>query len=304
LKAVRIHEYGGPEKLRYELDVPEPVPTPDQVLVATVAASVNPIDWKVRSGARQKDFPLALPAILGRDVSGTVSAVGSNVHNFKPGERVMALSNATYAGFVAVDAAALTHVPDGLQLVDAAAIPLVVLTGDQLVRLATRVGSGQTVIVSGALGSVGRAAVHSAIKLGAHVIAGVRGRQLDAARSLGAMAVVAIDDDAALAKLGKVDAVADTVGGETAARLFAMIKDGGHFGYASVLPDTVAATNPSVTITRVFAKPDASKIREFADDVRDGRFVLPISHRLPMSQAAEAHTLVQNGGVGKVLLLP
>ena len=198
----------------------------------------------------------------------------------------------------------LTHVPDGLQLVDAAAIPLVVLTGDQLVRLAVGVQRGQTVIVSGALGSVGRAAVHSAIKLGARVIAGVRGRQLDEARRLGAADTVAIDDEAAIARLGKVDAVADTVGGETAARLFARIKEGGRFGYASVVPDTVAATNPSVKITRVFAKPDASKVREFADDVRDGRFVLPISHRLPLSQAGQAQTLVQRGGIGKVLLLP
>jgi len=303
MRAVRIHEYGGPETLKYEIDVPEPSLNADAVLIAAAAASVNPIDWKVRSGARQKDFPLTLPAILGKDVSGVVRAVGSNVRTFKPGDRVLAMAEATYAEFVVVSGSQLTHLPDGLDLVDSAAIPLVVLTGEQLVRLATRASQGQTIIVSGALGSVGRAAVHAAQKLGARVIAGVRARQLPEALSLGAADTVAIDDDAALAALPQVDAVADTVGGETAAKLFAKVKDGGTFGYASVLPEEVPARNASVHVTRVFAKPDASKVREFADDIRDGKFVLPISQRLPLREAAKAHALVQPGGAGKVILV-
>jgi NADPH:quinone reductase-like Zn-dependent oxidoreductase len=257
----------------------------------------------VRSGARQKDFPLNLPAILGKDVSGVVRTVGSNVRNFKPGDRVLAMAEATYAELVVVLGSQLTHLPDGLDLVDAAAIPLVVLTGEQLVRLATRACHGQTIIVSGALGSVGRAAVHAANKLGVRVIAGVRARQLPEALSLGAADTVAIDDDAALAALPSVDGVADTVGGETAAKLFAKVKDGGTFGYASVLPEGVPARNASVHVTRVFAKPDASKVREFADDIRDGKFVLPISQRLPLRDAAKAHALVQAGGAGKVVLV-
>src|ERR1700680_84233 len=97
MKAVRLYEYGGPENLKFEVYVPEPTLSADFVLVAAAAASVNPIDWKVRSGARQKDFPLTLPAILGKDVSGIVRTVGSNVRNFKVGDRVVAFSNATYA---------------------------------------------------------------------------------------------------------------------------------------------------------------------------------------------------------------
>ena len=212
MKAVRLYEYGGPENLKLEDDVPEPKLTADSVLVAAVAASVNPIDWKIRSGARQKDFPLTMPAILGYDVSGVVRAVGSSIRSFKPGEHVVAFAAATYAEFVVVEGAVLTHLPDGLDLIDAAAIPLVVLTGDQLVKLATRVEAGQTIIVSGALGSVGRAAVHSAKKLGAHVIAGVRARQLPEAEALGVSDTVAIDDDRAIAQLALVDGVADTVG--------------------------------------------------------------------------------------------
>lgn len=303
MKAVRLYEYGGPENLKFEEHAPDPALSADSVLVAAAAASVNPIDWKIRSGARQKDFPLKLPAILGKDVSGVVRAVGCNIRTFKPGDRVLAVAEATYAELVVVEGSLLTHLPEGVDLVDSAAIPLVVLTGDQLVKLAARAQDGQTIIVSGALGSVGRAAVHSARKLGARVIAGVRARQLAEASALGVSDTVAIDDDAAIAGLAMVDGVADTVGGETAAKLFAKVKNGGSFGYASVFPDGVAATNPAVTVTRVFARPDASKVREFADDIRDGKFVLPISHRLPLHDVVQAHALVQKGGSGKVILV-
>ncbi len=303
MKAVRLYEYGGPENLKYEEDAPEPILGDDLVLVETAAASVNPVDWKIRSGARQKDFPLTLPAILGKDVSGVVRTVGRNIRAFKPGDQVVALTTATYAEFVAVDGSILTHLPDGVDLVDSAAIPMIAVTGDQLVRLAARAQSGQTLLVSGALGSVGRSAVHTAKKLGIKVIAGVRTRQLPEARTLGVFATVAIDDDAAITALALVDGVADTVGGETAAKLFGKVKNGGNFGYASVFPEGVAQRNPSVTVTRVYARPDASKVREFADDIRDGKFLLPISRRLPLRDAAEAHTLMQSGGAGKILLI-
>jgi NADPH:quinone reductase-like Zn-dependent oxidoreductase len=303
MKAVMLHEYGGPEKLKFEDNVSEPQTSGSSVLIAAAAAGVNPIDWKIRSGARKKDFPLQFPAILGRDVSGIVRAVGANVKHFTPGDRVLALTNATYAELVAVDDSDVTHLPEGVDLVDAAAIPLIALTGDQLVRLATKVQKGQVVLVTGALGSVGRAAVHSAKKIGATVIAGVRKKDLDAVRSLGVADVLAIDDDEAIEKFRLVDAIADTVGGEVAAKLIAKIKQGGSFGYTSVLPVTAASQNPTVKITRVLAEADPSKVREFADDLRDGKFVLPIGCRMPLRDAANAHVLGEKGGIGKILLL-
>jgi NADPH:quinone reductase-like Zn-dependent oxidoreductase len=303
MKAVVLHEYGGPEKLKFEDNVPEPQIGGNTVLVAAAAASVNPIDWKLRSGTMQKMYSLSLPAILGRDVSGIVRAVGANVKHFKIGDRVLALSNKTYAELVAVDDSEVTHLPDGVDLTDAAAIPLISLTGDQLVRLATNVKEGQVVLITGALGSVGRAAVHTAKKIGAQVIAGVRGKELDDARSLGVSDVLAIDNDQAIENFPLVDAIADTVGGEVAAKLIARIKQGGSFGYTAMLPENAAAKNPTVKITRVGARPDPSKVREFADDVRDGKFVLPIGRRMPLRDAAEAHVLGQKGGIGKILLL-
>ena len=303
MRAVVLHEYGGPEKLRFEENVPEPQVGGNTVLIAAAATSVNPIDWKVRSGARRKDMPLTFPAILGRDVSGVVRAVGANVKHFKVGERVLAFANATYAELVAVEDSDVTHLPDGVDLADAAAIPLIALTGDQLVRLVAHVQKGQVVLITGALGSVGRAAVHTAKKMGAVVIAGVRGRQLDEARSLGVSDVLATDDDAAIEKFRVVDAIADTVGGEVAAKLIAKVKQGGSFGYASALPEGAAARNPTVKIARVSARSDASKVREFADDVRDGKFILPIGRRMPLRDAAEAHVLAEKGGIGKIVLL-
>jgi NADPH:quinone reductase-like Zn-dependent oxidoreductase len=100
-----------------------------------------------------------------------------------------------------------------------------------------------------------------------------------------------------------VDAIADTVGGDVATKLIVKIKQGGSFGYTAILPQSAAALNPSVKIKRVLAQPDPSKVREFADDVRDGKFVLPIGRRMPLHNAAEAHVLGEKGGVGKILLL-
>jgi NADPH:quinone reductase-like Zn-dependent oxidoreductase len=148
---------------------------------------------------------------------------------------------------------------------------------------------------------VGRAAVHAAKKLGANVIVGVRTRQLAEAEGLGAHSTVALDDDDAIAKLDPVDGVADTVGGEIAAKLLRKVRAGGRFGYASVLPDD-AANGTTVEVNRVFARADPSKLREFAEDLRDGTFVLPISRHMPLRDAASAHELLEKGGGGKIVL--
>jgi NADPH:quinone reductase-like Zn-dependent oxidoreductase len=178
----------------------------------------------------------------------------------------------------------------------------VALTGEQLIRLATRATAGQAILVIGALGSVGRAAVHSAKKLGAKVIAGVRARQVAEAETLDVAGVIALDDDAAIERLDAVDGIADTVGGDTAAKLIRNVKAGGRFGYVAMLPPDVVANNPAIEFSRIFARPDAAKLREFADDIRDGTFVLPISQRLPLSETAAAHAQLEKGGGGKVVL--
>jgi len=139
------------------------------------------------------------------------------------------------------------------------------------------------------------------------VIAGVRGKELDNARSLGVSDVVAIDDDRALENFHFVDAIADTVGGDVAAKLIARVKQNGSVGYTAVLHCGVAgkcgSPKSDVKVKRVGARSDASKVHEFADDVRDCTFALPIGRPMPLRDVAEAHALGQKGGIGKILLL-
>jgi NADPH:quinone reductase-like Zn-dependent oxidoreductase len=302
MRAVVLHEYGGPEKLKYE-DAPDPEPGEGQVLVRVAAASVNPIDWKMRSGAAKERFPVDFPAILGRDVSGTVRSVGAKVEGFAPGDKVMALAWKTYAELCVVDAKDLVCVPAGLDLIDAAAVPLVTLTGEQLIRLGANVEKGQTVLVTGALGSVGRTAVFTAKQAGATVFAGVRGKQKEEAMELGADEVIALDDDGDLERLGFLDAVADTVNGETAQKLIAKVKQGGVYG-SVVGPPANAKMHPTVRVQPIMAKPDAEKLRWLAEQVAAGKLRIPIDRMVPLADAAKAHAVAEKGGVGgKILLL-
>jgi NADPH:quinone reductase-like Zn-dependent oxidoreductase len=301
MKAVVLHEYGTPDKLKYE-DVSDPVAKEGQLLVRVTATSVNPIDYKMRSGAVKDRFPLELPAILGRDVSGIVRELGPGVSGFTPGDKVMALGWRTYAELTVVAAKDLTFLPDKLDLVKAAALPLVTLTGEQLITQGTKIQAGQTVLVTGAVGSVGRSAVWTAKKAGAKVIAGVKKSQLKEASTLGADQVFALDDAAAVDKLGFIDAVADTVDGETAQKLLGKVKQGGVF--ASVVgPPANAKLHPTVRIEPIQSKPDAAMLRILAEDVAAGRLVIPIDRMVPLADAVAAHAAAEKGGIGKILLL-
>lgn len=305
MNAVRIHEYGPAKNLKYETDVPDPEIGEDDVLIAAAAASVNPVDWKMRSGVAAARFPVSFPGILGRDVSGIVRLVGANVQGVAVGDRVMAFSpnSGTYAELVKIPATDVTHVPEGLDILDAAAVPLVVLTGDQLIREACALQPGQSVLVTGALGSVGRAAVHSAKTLGAHVIAGVRASQVDEAKALGAEGIVALDDEDARAAMGTVDAIADTTGGQVTTPFLTHIKPGGICGTV-VTPPPDVSLHPGIQLVPHKAHPDPQRVRDFAEDLRDGKFVLPIVRRYGLHEAADAHSFAEKGGAGgKVLLL-
>jgi NADPH:quinone reductase-like Zn-dependent oxidoreductase len=301
MKAVVLHAYGGPGNLKYE-DVADPLAGEGQVLVRVTASSVNPIDYKVRSGAMKQYMPLELPAILGWDISGIVREVGAGVTGFAPGDRVMALGTKAYAELAVVKAADLAHVPEKLDLVEAAALPLVTLTGEQLITRGTKIQSGQTVLVSGAVGNVGRSAVWTAKKAGAVVLAGVRKSQLKEAAELGADEVLALDDSAAVGRLGLIDVVADTVGGETAEMLLGKVKQGGMF--ASVLgPPGNAKMHPTVKIQAIQVVPDARTLKILAEDVVAGKLKIPIDRMVPLADAGVAHAAAEKGGIGKVLLL-
>jgi len=301
MKAVVLAAYGDVDKLVLR-DVPDPEPGPSEVKVKVAAASINPVDWKLRSGALRSFMPLELPAILGRDVSGTVTGVGSGVTAFKPGDEVLGLVHHGYAEYVVEGQEGFARIPDGLDMRKAAALPLVVLTGAQLVEEATRPAKGEIVLVTGAVGGVGRAAVYAARKLGARVIAGVRKKQKDEARELGAEQVVALDDEAEMARLPQLDAVADTVGGETTEKLLPKIRKGGSIG--SVVGEPAGAKGRELRVKAMLAHPDSKRLRELAEAVGRGDLEIPVEKTFPLAQAGQAQKIAEKGGVGKILLVP
>jgi NADPH:quinone reductase-like Zn-dependent oxidoreductase len=301
VKAVVLREYGGPENLKYE-DWADPVAGEGQILVRVSAAGVNPIDYKLRSGVMKAFMPLSFPVILGYDFSGVVRAVGPHVTEFAPGDKVFGRAPAAYAQTIAADTVGVAKLPEGLDLVEAAALPLIANTGEQLITRGTKIQPGQTVVITGALGSVGRTAVWVARKAGAVVIAGVRASQVHAAGVLEANGVIALDDPAAVAKLGPVDAVADTIGGKVGEAMIARVKPGGVFATV-VGPPSNAGQFPQVKAEMVQSKPDPQIIRSVGEDVAAGRLEIPVDRMLPLAEASNAHALAEKGGVGKVLLI-
>jgi NADPH:quinone reductase-like Zn-dependent oxidoreductase len=300
MKAVVVHQYGGPEVLKFE-DYPDPVPGSGEVLVRVAATSVNPIDYKRRAGLTKDFYPLHFPGLIGVDIAGTVVKIGPGVEGFSVGDHVFAMADNTYAELCVVRAAMLAKIPMGLDLIRAAALPLVTVTGNQLLS-ATEIKAGQTVMVVGAVGNVGRSAVFTAKQRGATVIAGVLKRQTDEAKSVGADQVVATDDDTAIANLPPLDALADTVGGRTAEKLIAKVKSGGVFASVEGAPQN-AAKYPSVKVVPVFSKFDRKTLEFMAEAVRDGKLVIPIGQTRPLREAAEAQALAEKGGIGKILLV-
>jgi NADPH:quinone reductase-like Zn-dependent oxidoreductase len=302
MKAVRLYSYGDPSQLRYE-ETAVPKYGDNEVLVKMHATSINPIDVKIRSGAAKSRFSIEFPAILGRDLSGEVAEAGRNVQGFPKGMRVMALANGTYAEYTVAKADVLAPIPDALNFEEAGALPLVTTTGAQLIERAVKPKSGQTVLVTGALGGVGRTAVHVAQKHGAHVLAGVRTKEKEQASKLGVDGVVAIDSEEEVGHLHDLDAIADTIGGATIQRLLKTIRKGGVLG--SVLGQPEGADKYDIHVEAFMAQPDASRLHQLADDVARHEFSIPIARTMKLQEIQEAHRLFERGGLaGKIVLVP
>ncbi len=299
MKAVLLTAYGDVDRLQLR-DVPEPTAGPNEIKVRMAGASINPIDWKLRSGAYHAYMPLQLPAILGRDASGTVVAVGPGVTGFAVGARVMGRVNATYAELVVGPTEAWTALPAGMDLVDAGAYPLVLLTGAQLMEDAVRPSRGAEVLVTGATGSTGRVAVFAAKAAGARVLAGIRAKHRGEAASLGADQVVALDDEADVARLPPLDAIADTVGGETTQLLLGKLKAGGTIG--SVVGEPKGARERGLVVRAIMAHADSRRLAQLAGAVAEGKLSIPIVRRFPLAEAGQAQKLAESGAGGKVLL--
>jgi NADPH:quinone reductase-like Zn-dependent oxidoreductase len=299
MRAIVLNEYGDSSKLAPQ-DIAEPEPGPGEIKVKVAAAGLNPIDWKLRSGVMKAFMPLRFPWVLGSDASGEVVELGEGVTQFEVGDKVMGMVRHGYAEFVIAPAAGFARVPAGLDLRDAAAVPVAALTGTQLIEETANVQSGQTVLVTGAVGAVGRFAVYAAKARGARVIAGVRKQQLAEAQKLGASSVVALDDDAAIAGLPTLDVVADTVGGPTQAKVTGKVKSGGVV--ASTVGPAPGDAARGVVGKGLQSHPDGERLASLAEAFKSGEVQLPIARRFPLEEAAQAHRFAEGGGVGKVLL--
>lgn len=300
MKAVVLTAYGDVDKLEVR-EVPDPKAGPNEIRVRVAGASLNPVDWKQRSGALAQYMPLELPAILGRDASGEVIEVGAGVTAFKVGNQVLGRVMGSYAEQVVAPVDAWAKVPAKLDLADASALPLVVLTGAQLIEEAVNPKPGDLVLITGALGGVGRTAVFAAKARGAKVYAGVRAKQRAEAAKLGADVVVALDDESDVAKLPPLDALANTVGGETTQKLLGKLKPGGTVG--SVVGEPAGAKERGFVVRGMMTHSDPKRLAELAQAVADGKLVIPIAKRFPLAQAAEAQKVAEAHVGGKVVLL-
>jgi NADPH:quinone reductase-like Zn-dependent oxidoreductase len=305
MRAVRQRTWGGPDVLEVA-EVPRPDAGPGEVLVRVAAAGVNPADWKIRSGAvRRFGEP---PFTLGLDLAGVVEAVGGGASAFRPGDAVFGNAlppHGAYAEFVAVPQERLAHVPIGLDLVHAAALPTAALTAWQpLVRVAG-VEAGQRVLVHAAAGGVGHLAVQIAKARGAHVTGTARAAKHAFLRGLGADELVDYTVDDFAAAVRDVDVVLDPIAGDYGPRSLRTLKPGG------LLID-VRGAGPDRTEVRRLAEERGLRYVQFgftpsgadlADAVRGGARAV-VDEVLPLDEAAKAHALSETGRVaGKIVLV-
>jgi NADPH:quinone reductase-like Zn-dependent oxidoreductase len=302
MKAVVLHEYGDVSQLRYE-EEDLPAVGEKEVRVRVRATSINPVDLKLRAGLAKERFPMDLPEILGRDLAAEVDQSGPGVVGFERGMRVMGLANGTYAEYTTVKADVLAPIPDTLSFEQAGALPLILLTGAQLIERAIKLLAGKTVMVTGALGSVGRTAVHVALSRGAKVIAAVRESQRAEAEKLAVERVVTLENEHEMETVHDLDAVADTVGGSMETRIAKTLKDGGVWG--SVVGGPRHPPERGIKVERFMSAPDASRLYELADEVGRGLLVIPFGKSFPLSEIQEATRLVESGKAGgKIVLIP
>jgi NADPH:quinone reductase-like Zn-dependent oxidoreductase len=300
MRAALLTQYGDVDKLEIR-DVPEPEPGPGEVKVRVAASSINPIDYWMRSGRLQDRFPLVLPAILGKDASGEVVAVGRGVAALRVGSRVLGLASGAHAEYVVASEQAWAELPPSLDLVDAAALPLVALTGWQLIDEAVRPRAGDVVLVTGALGGVGRAAVYAAVARGAKVLAGVRRQRKGDARKLDVVDTIALDDDGEIERMPQLDSIANAMTpGPTLQRLLDKVKPGGTIG--SVTGEPAGAKERGLVVRGHVVHPDPAKLAELARAAAESSLVIPIAMRVPLAQIREAHSMAEKGAEGKVVL--
>jgi NADPH:quinone reductase-like Zn-dependent oxidoreductase len=289
MKAIVLHEYGGPEVLKYE-DAPRPEPKENEVLVRVMAAGVNPVDAMIRSGKYAKFFGTNLPLIPGYDIAGVVEKIGTKIAQLKVGDAVYAypMWGGGYAEYaVATDGEAALK-PKTISFVEAAGVPLAALTAWQALVDVAKIDKGQTVLIHGGSGGVGSFAIQIAKARGAKVIATASTSNQDLLKQLGAD--VAIDytkqkfEDVAK----DVDVVLDSVGKDTLARSYGVVKKGGFIASLVAKPDQAELDKYGIRGAPISVKPNASELAEITKLIDEKNIKPIVSQVLPLTEAVKA----------------
>jgi len=301
MKAVVQLEYGPPEVLHLA-EVAEPSPGPGEIKIAVAAAAVNPADFKWRSGMLRQFSELSFPQVLGYDVAGTVCEVGAQVKGFSVGERVVGMvdhrTKGGYAEYAVVLPEACAKLPPTMDIALAAAIPTPGLTGLQLIDEFISPMLSQRVLITGACGAVGHFAVYAALRRGVYVVAAVRESQRALAAELGVQDVIVLGQP----YTGEpFDHVADTVGGPDVAALCRQVNPSGRIRTVATTPIDPAGLPSAPEFVALHADPD--QLAELVAAVASGAIPFSVAKRLPAADAAQAHRLMEAGGLpGKIVL--
>jgi NADPH:quinone reductase-like Zn-dependent oxidoreductase len=309
MKAVRIHNYGGPEVLHYE-DAPRPQPQAGEVLVRVHAAGVNPIDWKVREGHMKDFWPHKLPLILGWDLSGVVEEIGTDpaaAGRFKKGDEVYSVPDASrdgaYAEYIVVRESELALKPKSLHHIRAAAVPLAALTAWQSLFDTAQLQPGQRVLIHAGSGGVGHFAVQLAKWKGAYVFATTSTKNQDLLRKLGVDEPIDYTQQRFEDVARNIDIVLDTIGGETQERSWSVLKKGGNLVSLVQPPSEEKVKELGVRAAFVAGHPSGAQLAEIAKIIDSGKLAPIIDRILPLSEVRRAHELSQSGHThGKIAL--
>jgi NADPH:quinone reductase-like Zn-dependent oxidoreductase len=297
MRAVVVHETGGPEVLRQE-DVDPPAPDDGQVLVRVRAASMNPIDWKYRSGRAAK----RLPAILGNDLSGVVEE--SRADGFDAGDEVFGIAaSGAYAQQATCPARMIALKPAGISHEQAAALPVAAMTAWQALFDHGGLERGQTAIIAGATGGVGHLAVQFASHAGARTIAVGSARNRDFALGLGATDYVDYTSEDVAAAVSDADVAFDAVGGATTTQLLATVREGGVLVTIANAPPEEQAAERGVRALVFSMSPDPAQLAAIGAMVAANEVHVEIAECLPLAEIARAHQLSESGHTrGKIVL--
>ena len=305
MKAIRFSRYGGPDVLEMK-SVAAPLARPGEVVVEVRAASVNPIDWKIRSGLLQKVVPVELPMTSGRDGAGVICAVGEGVSTARIGRRVCFIAPrgvGTWAERIVLPDELAVPIPDSLSMIDAAAMPLGGLSAWAALVSSAPVGPGMKVLVHAGAGGVGSMAIQLAHHRGAYVATTCSVANIEFVKSLGADLAIAYDRDDLARALSGFDVVFDTLGGETHRKSYEVLRKGGTMVCLVAAPfeNQAEAYGVTVKIAQVLPDPEAlTRLIELAA----ANIVKPIVGKiLAFDQFAEAQRLSERGhGRGKLVL--